>query len=494
MAETEIGLAHGELSARQLAQGDHAAALESLTTALRLAPRAQSLWAQFSGLIRYFNLRHPVPAAVRGLLATALEHSAVDPGDLVRPISTLALSNPSGALAEPLLLRLLQDTVIRDAELERILVEARWRMLEAPLPLAVMVAIAHQCFNTEYVFDETPEERRRVSELRPADPSSYAVYASYRPLASLEQVNRSGIDSLARRQIDEPAEERRLARTIAALRGTEDPVSLEVKAQYEENPYPRWIRTQAVFDPAAPAGSPRILVAGCGTGQHAVTTALRYPGGTVLAVDLSLASLAYAKRKSAELRVANIEYRQADILTLGTLEERFDIIECSGVLHHMAQPFEGWRVLASLRKPGGRMRIGLYSEAGRGQVVRARELIARHDFKPDPDGIRAARRLIRKDPLLAQLSRNEDFYSMSGCRDLLFHVHEQRFTLLELESMIARLGLKFLGFELADSGASARRYAERFPGDPGGVDLANWHRLEQDFPDTFSRMYQFWVG
>ena len=67
------------------------------------------------------------------------------------------------------------------------------------------------------------------------------------------------------------------------------------------------------------AGSPRILVAGCGTGQHAVTTALRYPGGTVLAVDLSLASLAYAKRKSAELRVANIEYRQADILTLGTL-------------------------------------------------------------------------------------------------------------------------------------------------------------------------------
>ena len=127
-----------------------------------------------------------------------------------------------------------------------------------------------------------------------------------------------------------------------------------------------------------------------------MTTALRYPGGTVLAVDLSLASLAYAKRKSAELGVANIEYRQADILTLGTLEERFDIIECSGVLHHMAQPFEGWRVLASLRKPGGRMRIGLYSEAGRGQVVRARadrqaRLQARPGWHPrraraDPQG------------------------------------------------------------------------------------------------------------
>jgi hypothetical protein len=83
---------------------------------------------------------------------------------------------------------------------------------------------------------------------------------------------------------------------------------------------------------------------------------------------------------------------------------------------------------------------------------------------------------------------------MSGCRDFLFHVHERRFTLPEVESMIAQLGLKFLGFEFSDSGATARRYLERFPEDRSGVQLANWHRFEQEFPDTFSRMYQLWVA
>jgi 2-polyprenyl-3-methyl-5-hydroxy-6-metoxy-1,4-benzoquinol methylase len=493
MGQTETALAHGQLSARQLAQGDHGAALESIISALGLAPQADSLWAQFSDLIRYFNLRHPVPAPVRALLAAALEHKAVDPGNLVRPISTLALSHPHGALAEPLLLRLLEDTVIRDAELERIIVEARRRMRKEPLPLPVMVAIAHQCFNAEYVFDETPEERSHVDALRPAEPNSYAVYAAYRPLSTLERVDRTGIESLARRQIDEPREEKRLAGTIASLGGTHDAVSLKVRTQYEENPYPRWMRTPTSLDPAAPGAGARILIAGCGTGQHAVATALRHPTSTVLAVDLSLASLAYAKRKSAELGIASIEYRQGDILALDALEERFDLVECLGVLHHMADPFEGWRVLASLRKPQARMRIGLYSEAGRRQVVRARELIAARGFAPDADGIRAARAELRKDPQLAQLARNEDFYSMSGCRDLVFHVHEHRFTLPQIESLIARLGLQFLGFELADSGATLQRYRKRFPKDSTLVDLASWNLLEQEFPDTFSRMYQFWV-
>ena len=198
MGDAEIARAHAELSARQLAQGDYGAAFESLTTALGLAPQADSLWAQFSDLIRYFNLRHPVPAPVRGLLAAALEQKAVDPGNLVRPISTLALSHPQGPLSEPLLLRLLEDTVMRDADLERALVEARRRMLKSPLPLPVMVAIAHQCFNTEYVFEETPEERANVDALRLTDARSYAVYASYRPLSRLPYVDRTGIEPHSR--------------------------------------------------------------------------------------------------------------------------------------------------------------------------------------------------------------------------------------------------------------------------------------------------------
>ena len=497
MRETEVAAAHAQLAARQLAEGAYGPALESIATALRLAPGVAPFWTQFSELIRYFSLRHPVPPLVRELLSEALEHPAVDPGNLVRPITTLALSRPAGTvLEEPLLLRMLEIVVIRDASLERVITEARRRMLDEPLPLPVMSAIAHQCFNTEYVFDETPEERAKVERLLgPGSPlHAYVAYAAYRPLNG--EVPRE-LGSLARRQIAEPQEELRLAAEIASLSDERNTVSAAVRAQYEENPYPRWVRMQSVFSkepfPYASAdtrsANPRILVAGCGTGQNAIATAQRFAGATVLAVDLSRASLGYAKRKTLELGLKNIEYLHGDILSLAQLDERFDLIECSGVLHHLEDPFEGWRILAGLRKPGGFMRVGLYSEAGRRPVLRARELIAANGFQPDADGIRACRAAIRNGPSLAQIARNEDFYSMSGCRDLLFHVQEHRFTLPQIEAMLGRLGLRFLGFEFPDSGETLSRYRSKF----GEDKLTNWHRFEQEFPDTFARMYQFWV-
>ena len=502
MGDHETALAHARLAAQQLADGEHGAAFESLAAALRLAPGMAALWAQFSELIRYFNLRYPVPPLVRELLSRALEHPAVDPGNLVRPITTLALSRVTGTpFDEPLLLRLMEDVVIRDAALERLITETRRRMLDEALPLPVMTAIAHQCFNTEYAFDESGEERVKLAHLREAILSAdivpdhrYAAYAAYRPLSTLEG-KKAPIASLWRRQVLEPAEERRLAAEIPSVSTAQTAVSARVQAQYEENPYPRWVRTQlSAHADAQPQGVGSVLVAGCGTGQNAITTALRFSGAKVLAVDISRASLAYAKRKTLELNLHGIEYRQADILGLGVLSERFDLIECSGVLHHMEDPLAGWRVLTSLRKPGGRMRIGLYSERGRRAVVKARGLIAAEGFKPDAERIRACRAVIRArsdDPLFAALARNEDFYSMSGCRDLLFHTHELRFTLPQIASMIETLGLRFLGFEFPDSGETLARYRKRFA-DP--LDLQSWHRFEEEFPDTFARMVQFWVS
>jgi ubiquinone/menaquinone biosynthesis C-methylase UbiE len=500
MGEAEIALAHARLSARQLADGAYGPALESMTTALRLAPALAPLWAQFSDLVRYFNFRHPAEP-VRELLGRALEHPAVDPGNLVRPITSIALSHPQGPLAEPLLLRLMEDVVIRDPSLERVITDARRQTFELP----VMAAIAHQCFNTEYVFDESPTESTGINQ-QPSSLHQYAAYACYRPLWTLENaeavaatLESTSLASLARRQIREPLEERRLAQDIPALSGPKGSVSAAVQAQYEANPYPRWLRTQLLGEDSQGKDVPqngRILVAGCGTGQHAIATAQRFPRASVIAVDLSVASLAYARRKTSELGVRNVEYWQADILALSQWNERFDLIECSGVLHHLEDPFEGWRILAGLRKPGASMRIGLYSETGRRAVVRARELIAVEGFAPDAAGIRACRAAIRAragDELLGKITRNEDFYSMSGCRDLLFHVQEHRFRLPQIASMIERLGMRFLGFEFPDSGATLARYRARFPQDRDACDPTNWDKFEQEFPDTFSRMYQFWV-
>ncbi|HET7670718.1 MAG TPA: class I SAM-dependent methyltransferase [Burkholderiales bacterium] len=464
------------------AQGAFGPALEHLAVALERSPHLDPLWAQFADFIRFYNLRDPLPPRLRTLLERALEHPAVDPGDLVRPISSAALSRAGNPLDEPLLLRLMRDTVIRDPALEDAIVAAR---RDPATSLETLVAIAHQCFNTEYVFDDDG-----FAPPAPANARSCALYAAYKPLPFPD----GAPASLVKQQIEEPAEEARLRATIPSLGEPASAVSAKVRAQYEENPYPRWVRVPA--QPAVSEGPRRILIAGCGTGQHAIATARHRPNARVLAIDLSLASLAYAKRKSLELGVTNIEYRQADLLSLHSSPERFEQIEASGVLHHLEDPYEGWRVLAGLLAPGARMRIGLYSERGRRHVVRARELIAKEGFAPTPAGIRACRAAIRAraaDELFARFLKSEDFYSMSGCRDLLFHVQEHRFALPQIADMLRRLGLEFAGFEFADAGISAARYRERFPGDASMMKLENWDQLEAEYPDTFARMYQFWV-
>ena len=123
--------------------------------------------------------------------------------------------------------------------------------------------------------------------------------------------------------------------------------------------------------------APNILIAGCGTGQHSILTATRFKDSKVLAIDLSLSSLSYAKRKTQELGINNIEYLQADILDLGKLGRQFDIVESGGVLHHMQDPVAGWRVLTDCLKLGGLMRIGLYSELARQHIVKIRQEISK---------------------------------------------------------------------------------------------------------------------
>ena len=94
-------------------------------------------------------------------------------------------------------------------------------------------------------------------------------------------------------------------------------------------------------------------MAGCGTGQHPISTAARFRNSQVIAVDLSLSSLAYAQRKTEELGIKNIEYIRSDILNLKKLDKQFDIIESVGVLHHMNDPMAGWKALVDCLKDGG---------------------------------------------------------------------------------------------------------------------------------------------
>ena len=239
-------------------------------------------------------------------------------------------------------------------------------------------------------------------------------------------------------------------------------------------------------------GPIRILVAGCGTGKHPIQTALSYDNVEVLAVDISKSSLAYAIRMARKYNIGNIEFMQADILELSNLDRRFHIIECSGVLHHMRDPLAGWRVLESLLVDDGLMMIGLYSEIARKGVTAIGEVFKDEGLTPDGENIRAFRKRLLTGRISGHAVPNSyGFYYTSGCRDLLFHYMEHRYTLPQLDKIIRQLDLTFLGFVFHDTKVRTL-YQRHFPEDTSMTDLASWDRFEKMYPATFAGMYQFW--
>jgi 2-polyprenyl-3-methyl-5-hydroxy-6-metoxy-1,4-benzoquinol methylase len=317
------------------------------------------------------------------------------------------------------------------------------------------------------------------------------------------------IEEVFTRQIVEPKQEANLKSFLPVLEEITDEVSSKVRDQYEVSPYPRWVNVGLSTKPAPisklvnvmklklfddqikEVKTPNILIAGCGTGQHSIGTATKFKGSKVLAIDLSLASLSYAKRKTEELGLQNIDYMQADILNLGKLGRQFDIVESAGVLHHMDDPVAGWRILSDCLKPSGLMKIALYSELARQHIVEMRQEISKAGIGSSD----AAMKLYRKTVMSSdqnhykQIFNFMDFYSLSELKDLLFHVQEHRFTLPQIQDCLSELGLKFCGFEspkvvshfkLTNSGAD----------DPYNLD--RWHSYEEANPRAFEGMYDFW--
>jgi len=377
-------------------------------------------------------------------------------------------------------------------------------------------ALASQCFINEYVFSQTEAETKAAQRLRLSLEQSLATHTTcsallpvlvvtYFPLNTISNAQTllerrwpASVEALIIQQMMEPAREGQLAATIPALTEIDGDISRLVQQQYEENPYPRWV-IAAPLERAGPFPNrigkvPDVLIAGCGTGLSAIQFVRENPQVRVLAVDLSLGSLSYAKRIAQGLGLGNIEFARADINRLASIGRDFDFIDASGVLHHLADPWSGWRVLLSLLRPGGTMQVCLYSALARQNVVAGRALIAERGYRPIPEDIRRCREAItavEDGSPLKSLSQIDDFFSTSECRDMLFHAQEHQIKLPEIKSFIAENNLQFTGFNLDRS--ALQRFAARFPQPSALLDLDCWHRHEIEEPSTFLGMYQFWV-
>ena len=536
--------------------------LEAIThyqESVLLAPDRKEFWQNFSWYLRTVSFETYDERWASIYLSLLSKKTFIRPKQVVKPILNLLKQHPSiqkamqilnsGDIQEasldicnslsdiPLFLLIIELSPVSDLDFEKLLRAIRSTLLldggvviEKQRVLKFQISLALHCFTNEYVFGETDEETsavqaldadidRIIADKGEPNPLAIACLGSYRPLHKFEWSQQlmvpESLTELFQRQVKDVDEEIQIRSTIRTLANINNQVSKAVQAQYEENPYPRWINTGLPAKPTAIpvfaktielklsantrnfTDRPEILVAGCGTGQHAITTATTFLNSKVLAIDLSLSSLSYAIRKTRELGITNIEFLQADILDLDSMDSQFDLIESVGVLHHLADPMAGWSILTERLKSGGLMKIGLYSEFARQHIVAARQLILEMGLSNTTQDILKFRSAVLdvEGKLFSKFGRLidfNDFFSTSELRDLLFHVQEHHFTLPKIKENLQVLGLTFVGFEFTNKNIKTKFVREY--SDPLSVySLDAWHEFELANVDIFTGMYQFWV-
>ena len=533
--------------------GDWESALQYFGKALEIEPNLAEAQNNFAITVKNLRINSPNPKLYLPLTQLLTTGNLTRPKDVARSILSLLKhdiqikdllleENFSVNLNEaisiirrldnlPLLHHLMRVCPLPELQFEHLFVTIRSLLLKNldkielfPELIYFLSTLSIHCFINEYVYFESDKETNLIGELQAEisqtltqseQPEVIKILclASYRPIhqydwcQKLESLN--NLEEVKRRLIEEPLLEKTIAKDIPVLEEISDDVSLNVRNQYEENPYPRWVKLgvsikakpiaavcdelklQLYSENIKNVSAPSILIAGCGTGQHPIETASRFSSCHVTAVDLSLASLAYAQRKSNELCFINIDYLQADILHLHTIGKEFDIVESAGVLHHLDEPMAGWKILVDLLKPGGLMKIGLYSELARRHIVKIREEIASLRLGTSATEIRKFREVIRlsESENAQRIKTIPDFFSLSEFRDLVFHVQEHRFTLPQIKSCLDELGLKFCGFENNDV---TSKFRELHDSEVDIYDLGLWHQYEERNSQAFAGMYQFW--
>lgn len=208
----------------------------------------------------------------------------------------------------------------------------------------------------------------------------------------------------------------------------------------------------------------RALVAGCGTGDAAVFLAeqLRETDGEVVALDFSAASLATARRRCEVRALENVKLVHAPIEGIGSLGlGEFDFVDCSGVLHHLADPDEGLRTLAGALKESGAMHLMVYGAYGRAPIYPMQDLLRRVAGPELP----VRERMARTRRLIAELPESNAFkreyervgqdiaqFGDAGLYDLLLHAQDRAYTVPQIHAWLEQAGLKLAAFDAYGGG------------------------------------------
>lgn len=444
-------------------------------------------------------------------------------------------------LSSDLLLKRLKNSLICCHHIESIYTQTRKHLLSkifidkssiGEAEHKLLSALCIQCDYNGYIWEVTDKEKKEIQNVEEKiiedlkltndiNIKEVLIYACYKPLLNntslvnylskkfkdTDEINYEVVQSL----ILEPLSLRENNDHIKSFNKVKDKTSLKVMNMYKEHPYPKWKGIyyipseinvhQRYYDrdltEKNDSNIPKeILIAGCGTGQELVTVSKIYSNSNITAIDISLPSLSYAYKRAKDNDVNNFQLIHMDLLELVNYKKKFDIINCSGVLHHMKDPELGLNALISCLKEDGYLNIGLYSRTARENITKLRKLIADNKLNNSQEEITKIRRSIILGydgyESFNHLLNVRDFYSFNEMQDLLFHPRELVFNLEEIDEMLRRNNLEFIEFDNKYQKVKDV-YNKNYPKDKKLRSVKNWIEFEDKYPLTFLGMYQFFA-
>lgn len=437
---------------------------------------------------------------------------------------------------DKLLLQALSKTHFASADFESLLIEVRRSLFVSALAdnhiseegLTLALALFLQCRMNEGVWSYTEDEATLLDNLESLIDQAYqarlmkgdicallVLYGMYEPAKASQMIPmlmkmEGSWPSWAHKAMTEICDEEQALMTEHSEMSEQvasDAVGNKVRQQYEQWPYPRWQHldwaekvpfAEAIkrtfklhWLPECLSMSPMpVLVAGCGTGRHALTVAKHFTDTKVTAIDLSSSSLAWAKMKARQYQVDNVQFQQLDILQLEQLPSQFALIECSGVLHHMESAEAGLQALCGKLLPHGMLKVAVYSKAARQHIIELRAQLS--ELSGQASDIRRQREKImaHSGDQWTGVLHSRDFFSLSGTKDLLLNEHETHFSVRSLIEMIQRNHLEPVGLVL--DATMQKNWLQHFGTLPDATDFERWAQLEVAMPNTFNSMIQLY--
>jgi SAM-dependent methyltransferase len=237
-----------------------------------------------------------------------------------------------------------------------------------------------------------------------------------------------------------------------------------VRAQYERWVYPPPIDDlgrspgRDFSDPAflgraywphrRPREELRILVAGCGP-NAAARLAYHHRRASVVGVDLSEASLAHARRLKERHGLDNLALHCMRVEEVASLGQSFDLIDCSGVLHHLPDPAAGLKALVASLAADGVVYLMLYGKYGRAGIYMAQALFRILGLQQSPEDVLTVKAVLAALPADHPVRRRagpDDLGFDAGIVDTFLHPIDRGFSVGDCLDLLESAGLVLQGW------------------------------------------------